>query len=49
MDNLGDRLIRDQERIREKRKLAAEYERLALLLRNEADEIERLAKLARSA
>lgn len=47
MDKLGERLIRDRDLVAEKRSLADDFERKAKRLRSEADEIERLAELAR--
>lgn len=48
MDELGQRIIRDKELIREKRKMAHDLERRARQLRDEANETERLLELARS-
>lgn len=47
MDKLGERLVIDEARIRDKRQQADRLERQARSLREEADEIERLAELAR--
>lgn len=47
MDDLGKRLIRDWEVIAQKRARANELEKEARTLRQEADEIQRLAELAR--
>lgn len=49
MDALGERLIRDEAAIKEKRDAADFYERKAQQLRREADELERLKELARCA
>lgn len=47
MDNLGKRLVHDPEIVRQKRLLADRLEREAREHRRNADEIERLAELAR--
>lgn len=47
MDKLGERLIRDRDQVSALRSLAADLEGTARRLRTEADEIERLAELAR--
>lgn len=49
MDKLGERLQRDRQLVMEKRMAAEKLEREARRLRREADEIERVAELARSA
>lgn len=49
MDELGQRIVRDTARVLEKRKLADELERQVSSLRNEANDIERLMELARTA
>jgi hypothetical protein len=47
MDQLGERLERDRREAFDKRVRANQYEVLAKQLRREADEIDRLAELAR--
>jgi hypothetical protein len=49
MDVLGSRIIKEREVVSIKRALADKLERDAQQLRREADEIERLLELARSA
>lgn len=46
MNDLGKRIIEDTEKIRYKRKRADELDKMAALLRSEANEIERLLDLA---
>ena len=48
MDALGERLIADKKRAEELRRAADFCEREAARLRRQADEIERLAELARA-
>ncbi len=47
MDKLGERAVRDTERVKELRARAVMYERMARRDSSEADEIERLLELAR--
>lgn len=47
MDKLGERLIRDREKILDLRTRADQAEVTARKLRREADEIERLSELSR--
>jgi hypothetical protein len=49
MDKLGQRLISDRDRVIDMRRRADALEREVSRLRNEANEIERLAELARVA
>lgn len=47
MDDLGNRIIKDNAKIQCKRSEAYDLEKQAKLLREEADELERLLELAR--
>lgn len=47
MDELGSRIAKDNAEIQRKRSEAYDLERQAKLLREEADELERLLELAR--